>query len=644
MAAVPHVRACLVYTPPMKNSLVRCVCAAVLAATTAAGAQQTHRLLVPDPDIGAGTLATRRAAQLRAAAGIGVFHDFRFTDRIDDSGIDFVHQIVDDGGKTYKAAHYDHGNGLALADVDGDGLLDLYFVNQLGANALFRNLGSGRFANVTAEAGVGLDDRISVSASFADVDNDGDADLFVTTVRMGNALFRNDGDGRFEDITSTAGLGYTGHSSGAVFFDYDRDGLLDLYVTNVGEYTTDERGRGGFYVSHEDAFSGHLIPARAESSILYRNLGGNRFDDVTVAAGIQDGAWSGDAIVVDYNTDSFPDLYVLNMQGDDRYYENRQGKGFVERTAEVFPKTPWGTMGVNSFDYDNDGDFDLLLTDMHSDMSAEVGPAAEHLKPRIDDPAQFYEEPGDNLLGNAFYRGRGDGSFDEVSDAIGLENYWPWGTSVGDINADGWQDVFIGSSMNYPFRYGINALRLNDAGGAFVDAEFVLGIEPRSDGRTHTAWFDLDCSGADDAHHRCAGLSGPVTVVGALGTRSAAIVDIDDDGDLDIITNEFGSRPQLLLSDLSERRAVHWLTVRLQGTRSNRDGIGARLTLRAGARTYTRFIDGKSGYMTQSSTPSYFGLGDLTQVDEIRVGWPNGNEQVVVGPIEVDRALVLSEQ
>ncbi len=627
----------------MMSGLSKRVCVATLAAAAAAGAQETQRLVVPDPDIGAGTLATRRAAQLRAAAEIGVFHDFAFADRIVDSGIDFVHQAVDDGGKTYKAAHYDHGNGLAVADVDGDGLLDLYFVNQLGGNGLFRNLGGGRFANVTAAAGVGLDDRICVSASFADVDNDGDSDLFVTTVRMGNVLFQNDGAGNFDDVTDRSGLGYTGHSSGAVFFDYDRDGLLDLYVANVGEYTTDERGRGGFYVAHEDAFSGHLTADRAESSVLYRNLGNSRFADVTVAAGVLDDAWSGDAIVVDPNADGFPDLYVLNMQGNDRYYENRQGTGFVERTAEVFSKTPWGTMGVNSFDYDNDGDFDLLLTDMHSDMSAEVGPAAEHLKPRIDNPEQFYAEPDDNLLGNAFYR-RSDGSFDEISDTIGLENYWPWGTSVGDINADGWQDVFIGSSMNYPFRYGINALKLNDAARRFVDAEFVLGIEPRRDGQAHTAWFDLDCSGADSAHHRCEGLSGPVAVFGALGTRSAAIIDVDDDGDLDIVTNEFGSRPQLLLSDLSERREVHWLALRLQSESSNRDGIGARLTVRAGDRTYTRFIDGKSGYMTQSSVPAYFGLDDATSVDEIRVVWPNGNEQVIDGPIDIDRSLVVTEE
>ncbi len=137
-----------------------------------------------------------------------------------ESGIGFVHRIVEDAGIVYKAVHYDHGNGVSAADVDGDGRHDLYFSNQIGGGQLWRNAGGGRFEDVTAQAGVALKDRIGVTGSFADVDNDGDQDLFVTTVRMGNALFRNDWKGRFTDVTKQSGLEYAGHSSGAVFFDY----------------------------------------------------------------------------------------------------------------------------------------------------------------------------------------------------------------------------------------------------------------------------------------------------------------------------------------------------------------------------------------------------------------------------------------
>ena len=186
---------------------------ALLAAAPPLAAQITgrvegDRISVPPEDVGSGSLSVRAEAQRQVAAEYDVFHGFRFEDRLAASGITFEHRIVDDAGKYYKAVHYDHGNGLAAADVDGDGRTDLYFLSQLGGNELWRNVGGGRFENVTDKAGVGLADRVSVTASFGDVDNDGDPDLFVTTVKMGNVLFENLGDGRFRDVTEKAGVGH----------------------------------------------------------------------------------------------------------------------------------------------------------------------------------------------------------------------------------------------------------------------------------------------------------------------------------------------------------------------------------------------------------------------------------------------------
>ena len=386
---------------------------------------------------------TRREMQLATAARFRAFVGFAFTDRRRESGIGFVNVTTADTGKNYRPSHYDHGNGVAAADVDGDGLADIYFSNQVGANELWRNLGGGEFADITASSGTSLAEALGVAASFGDTDNDGDPDLYATTVLGGNFLFANDGAGRFTDATAASGLGYSGHSSASVLFDYDRDGLLDLFLCNVGVYTTGEvleapvdplnPGEGESYrysAAHADAFAGHLKPERTERSILYRNEGGNRFSDVSEATGLIDTSWSGDASPIDANEDGWPDLYVLDMQGNDDYFENVRGQSFVRRSREVFPKTPWGSMGVKSFDWDNDGDFDLFVSDMHSDMSEEVGPGDEKRKADIQYSEEFLASGGHSIFGNAFYRNEG-GSYLEISDGIGAENYWPWGPEHG---------------------------------------------------------------------------------------------------------------------------------------------------------------------------------------------------------------------
>ena len=185
-------------------------------------------------------MARRQQAQLEAAQAYEIFCDFSFTDQLKASGIAFRNRVVDDSGKHHIPVHYDHGNGLAVGDVDGDGLYDLYFTTQVGSNQLWRNLGEARFEDYTTPS-LELADRIGVSASFGDIDNDGDVDLYVTAVRLGNRLLVNDGAGRFEDITEHSGTGWQAHSSTGEFFDYNNDGLLDLFVTNVGIYTKDEK-------------------------------------------------------------------------------------------------------------------------------------------------------------------------------------------------------------------------------------------------------------------------------------------------------------------------------------------------------------------------------------------------------------------
>jgi hypothetical protein len=189
----------------------------------------------------------------------------------------------------------------------------------------------------------------------------------------------------------------------------------------------------------------------------------------------------------------------------------------------------------------------------------------------------------------------------------------------------------------------INSVKLNDRGQRFVDAEFVLGVEPRRGGLA-TPFFELDASGRDKGHADAAGATGRVAVWGARGTRSSVIFDLDGDGDLDIVTNEFNAAPMVLVSNLSDQRRIQYLNVKLVGTTSNRGGLGAVVRVTAGGRTYTKVHDGKSGYLSQSLFPLYFGLGDASSVDRIEVSWPSGRSQIERGPISVNSLVEVTEK
>jgi len=550
-------------------------------------------------------LEERREKQRKEAASFGIFHDFTFTDKILESGITFKHHIV----PIALSAQYDHGMGLAVADVDGDQKPDVYFVSQMGGNELWRNAGGGTFQDITDASGVAMKETLNIGASFADFDNDGDADLFVTTFEDGVRFFENDGTGKFQDMTDPRGLtALDGHLSGAVVADFDNDGLLDLYVTSIGKFTDDDIAPAGYEYLSERPTRIYETPERAEKCFFLRNTG-MRFEEVTNAATRPCTPWSGDATAADLNKDRYPDLFAMNMFGDSRLYQNQKGMEFADKTSDYLGETPWGSMGAKFFDFDNDGDLDLYVTDMHSDMMYDQRMDEEKKK---SDMTGTPEAAG-NVWGNAFYENQGGARFEEVSDALNLETYWPWGISVGDVNADGLQDVFVTGGMGFPSRYGINSLLLND-NGVFRDAEFIVGIEPRKDGQFEIPWPVDDIPGE--------------SLFGTLSSRSSAVFDIDGDGDLDIVTNEYNASPQILISDLTERTSVQFLKLRLVGTTSNKDGLGALVTLYTDKGRYSQYHDGKSGYLSQSSIPLYFGLSTEV-VRKIEIQWPSGKTQIV---------------
>ncbi len=617
-----------------------------------------------DEILNPGWVEERRTAQLSTKNELKVFHDFAFTDKLLESEISFKHKMVDNSGIDFKGVHYDHGNGLAIADVDGDGFHDLYFVNQVGSNQLWRNKGDGTFEDIT-KGGLAMGKEISVSASFADTDNDGDQDLFVSTVKFGNKLFENDGEGNFKDITTQASLGYVGHSSGAVFFDYNRDGLLDLFLSNVGKYTEEEKApiigitrlddlsEGySYYPGVDKAFSGHLMPERTEKSILYKNLGENRFIGVSSVLGLEDETWTGDASPIDGNDDGWPDLYVFNMQGNDSYYENQGGEAFEKKSVEYFPNTPWGSMSAKVFDHNNDGLFDMFISDMHSDMwqpNEYIDAVEEKIKPtnELTPPESHMRSGGRHINGNAFFEKQPDGSYKERSDELNLETYWPWGLTTGDVNADGFEDIFVTGSMNFPFRYAVNSLLLNNQGERFHDSEYILGIEPRRDKKTAKLWFEIDCLEENKTHGVCEEYGGDklYDVWAALGSRASVIFDLDNDGDLDIVTSDYNSEPMVLISNLSEKNSdLNYLKINLEGKTSNRNGLGAKVIVFAGDNSYHKIHDGVTGYLAHGIQPIYIGLSDQKVVDKIEVIWPSGKKQVLDGPIASKQSLSIVEE
>jgi hypothetical protein len=573
--------------------------------------------------------ACRRPNETRSGKG--------FEDRAREAGIEFrMHFLPKEQGETFHINLYDHGAGLAVGDYDNDGREDIYFLSQVGRNALYRNTGSGTFVDVTNHTGAGLGDRVSVAATFADYDNDGWQDLFVTSTRGGNVLFHNRGDGTFEDVTAAAGLARAGHFQTPVFFDFDNDGKLDLFLTNTGQWTTD------VFDSTTHAFEGKpdlvsaFMSSPKEFNVLYHNNGDGTFTDQTARAGLRGRGWAGDAAVLDYDEDGFLDLFVADMFGRGQLYHNSGHGTFTDVTAQTLGRTPYGAVGCKVFDYDGDGHLDLFVVDMHSDMwmgldtrhgsldlatqtqhqrfHSPLGPTGDETTPRFTSAlkkqfATMGEDHNALLFGNALYRNLGDGHFTEIVTQAGLETFWPWGVATGDFDNDGAEDVFIPSGMGYPFYYWPNQLMMNNGDGTFRSRALELGIEPPRGG----VYQDERIGGQ------------PAT----RSSRSAVVADFDGDGRLEIVTNNFNDRPYFFANRLPRR---NYIAFRLTGTKSNRDAIATVVRLWVGKTVMVRQVNPAGGYLSQSSRVLHFGLGDRSNVDRVEIRWPSGIVQTLENP------------
>ena len=530
--------------------------------------------------------------------------------------------IPTEQGEQFKINLYDHGSGLAVGDYDGDGRDDVYFCNQCGGNALYHNDGGGKFTDVTASAGadIALGDRIKVAATFADYDEDGDQDLFVTSTRGGNALFRNEGGGRFADVTESSGLRKAAHAQSAAFFDADGDRDLDLLVACTAKWTEDTFDSNYRYYLGPKSLLDNLN-APTEPNLFYRNNGDGTFTDATAESGLAGGGWHCDVVVFDYDGDGAQDVFVTSMFGATSLFRG-DGRGrFTDVTRAALGVVSYGALGAGVLDCDGDGRLDVLVADMHADMWVPADFDTKLVEERVKYPMPYgplfklkmlsgrqADEMARSLrraasrpvFGNTLYRNKGDGAFDEISDEMGAETFQPWGVVAADFRNAGVQDVFVPSGMGYPFFVWGNRFLLN-AGGRFVERAQAAGLDPPPGG----PWLEEQVGGKPAAR----------------SSRAAATSDFDGDGRVDLVVNNFNDRAWLFMN---RSAASGWVALRLRGTRSNRDAIGALVTLRSGGRTQVRQIATSGGYLSQSSKTVHFGLGGATSIESCEIRWPSG--------------------
>ncbi|ARU55247.1 FG-GAP repeat domain protein [Oleiphilus messinensis] len=535
-----------------------------------------------------------------------------------------------------------NGAGLASGDFDGDGLTDLYLVTEEGQSKLYRNLGGFRFADVTTQAGIKQDKAgFAIGASFADIDNDHDLDLFLTNWNMPNTLYRNNGDGTFTDITDTAGVGYNGGSTTATFADYDRDGDLDFYVATyrpadlAAEIGTPKlEMKDGQIVIPDNLKSsielfetkkGLSVRQLGEPDLLYRNNGDGTFTEVAKQAGISGGYWGLSASFSDIDNDGWPDLYVTNdFWSPDMFYHNNGDGTFTLLDAERVQQTPMFAMGMDFADINNDGLTDYFVGDMLS-QDATLRLTQHGLMDTTLPP----DESAAQVMHNGLYLNNGDGSFSEISWFAGVAaSEWTWSTKFADIDLDGYVDLLISNGMI----------------GDLMDSDVLANINlPQF--KNAPAYYENypKLATPNNAFRNNGDLTfSEVSALWGIDDESiahgATLADLDNDGDLDKVDN-FMNEP---LGVYRNNALKNRILVELVGYRSNSFGIGARVTVTStNGQKQTRMMTTSGGYLSSHAPVLVFGLDDAETIKQIEVNWPSGHSQTFT---DIEQKALLANQ
>jgi hypothetical protein len=509
-----------------------------------------------------------------------------FVDVAEKSGITMLN--VFGGIDTKKYIIETTGTGVAIIDYDNDGWPDIFIVNgttldgfpkgNAPSNHLYRNNHDGTFTDVTVKAGLAATGW-GQGACAGDYDNDGWEDLYVTYYGK-NRLYHND-HGVFSEVGEKSGTAGSGKSwgTGCAFIDYDRDGLLDLVVANYVDFDVSTAPAPGDRASCVWKGVPVMCGPRglpSSSNILYHNLGGGKFQDVTTKAHIDKtpGHYSLGVATFDYDDDGWPDIYIAcDSTASILYHNNRDGTFTDVAVGAGAAYNEDGReqagMGVTIGDYNGDGKLDIFKTNFSDDTST-------------------------------LYRNNGDGTFDDVTFSAGLglqTKYLGWGTNFLDFDNDGWPDLILVNGHVYPEvdkqHLGSSyeeprILYHNDGTGKFVDISNEAG------------------SGITTPH----------------SSRGVAVGDLWNDGRISAVASNMNARPSLLVNQV--RSSNHWIGIRTVGTKSNRDGIGARITVKAGTRTLVDEVRSGASYASNNDRRVHFGLGATATVEWVQIRWPSG--------------------
>ena len=528
----------------------------------------------------------------------------QYEDIADEAGLEFRHVSGEADDKRYILETT--GSGVALFDFDSDGLLDVFLVNgrpwtlsqavPAPTSRLFRNLGGLRFEDVTNESGL-VHTGWGQGVCVGDYDDDGFDDLFITHYGP-NLLYRNEDGGRFRDVTAEAGLPVAGRrwGTGCAFADYDRDGRLDIVVANYVDLNLDQTPAPG--ESNFCRYKGLAVLCGprglpGDSMTLYRNLGEGRFKDVSKASGIAGptNRYGLGVLTLDSDDDGWTDFYIAADSTPSMLFRNRGDGGFVDvgllsGTSLNENGQEQAGMGVSAGDFNHDGRLDIVKTNFSDDVPS-------------------------------LYRNDGSGFFTDISYRAGLgihTNYLGWGVAFVDVDHDGWKDLFMVNSHVYPSIGSLGAaspyrqkklVYWNIRNGAFIDIS---------------------------------GSAGP-GVGSPSSARGAAFGDLDNNGTLEIVINNLDDRPNLLRNN---GRSANWILISLQGTQSNRKGLGSRVIVEAGDMVQVDEVRSGGSYLSHNDTRLHFGLGKNDRVERVSVRWPGGTIENF-GPYETNRELVLTE-